>query len=77
MGSGWKRAIAALAIVAAIGWREARLPDEPASSGDEAFVPDPGLAQLAALGFDARASPTTTGCVRSRSSAAGRPGGTQ
>lgn len=53
MGSGWKRAIAAVAIVAAIGWAESRLPDAPASTGDEAFVPDPGLAQLAAFGFDA------------------------
>ena len=53
MGSGWKRAIAALAIAAAIGWTEARLPDASASDGGAAFVPDPGLAQLAALGFDA------------------------
>ena len=53
MQSGWTRAIAALAIAAAIGWAEARLPDVPADSGDAAFVPAPGMAKLAALGFDA------------------------
>jgi hypothetical protein len=31
----------------------ARLPDAPAHTGDVAFVPEPGAAQLAAFGFDA------------------------
>ncbi len=53
MRSGWERAIAALAIAAAIGWAETRLPDAPADSGEAAFVPAPGLVKLAALGFDA------------------------
>jgi tetratricopeptide (TPR) repeat protein len=51
--SAWKRAIAALAIAAAIGWAETRLPDVPADSGEAAFVPAPGMVKLAALGFDA------------------------
>jgi tetratricopeptide (TPR) repeat protein len=51
--SGWTRALGALAIVGAIGWAEAGLPDAPAHVGEAAFVPDPTLAKLAALGFDA------------------------
>jgi hypothetical protein len=47
-----QRALLALAIVGAIAWSEARLPDGPASGDDGAFVPDPGLAQLAAFGFE-------------------------
>jgi len=53
VGSGWKRAVAAAAIVAAIGWAESGLPDEPADATEVAFVPEPGFAKLAALGFDA------------------------
>lgn len=53
MRTGWTRGVAALAIVAAIGWSEARLPDAPAHAGEEGFVPDPAFAKLAALGFEA------------------------
>ena len=53
MRTGWKRAIAALAIASAIGWAEARLPDAPSQAAEAAFVPDPALARLAAVGFEA------------------------
>jgi hypothetical protein len=46
------RGAAALGIAAAIGLAGARLPDEPAHTGDVAFVPAPGFAKLAAFGFD-------------------------
>jgi hypothetical protein len=51
--SGWKRASAALAIAATIGWAETRLPDTSNVAESAALVPDPGSAKLAALGFDA------------------------
>jgi hypothetical protein len=49
----WGRAVAALAIVAAIGVSQERLPDAATEAAQEAFVPDPGLARLAAVGFEA------------------------
>ncbi len=52
METGWKRGLIALALVGAIGWAEARLPDAPIAAGEAAFVPDPELAKLAALGFE-------------------------
>jgi hypothetical protein len=48
-----RRAAAAIAIAAAIAFSNAGLPDAPAHVGDVAFVPEPGLARLAAFGFDA------------------------
>jgi tetratricopeptide (TPR) repeat protein len=51
--TGWKRAIAALAIVAAIGWAETRLPAASASGESADLVPDPGPLEVAALGFEA------------------------
>jgi hypothetical protein len=51
--SGFRRAAAAIAIAAAIALSAAKLPDVPAHVGDAAFVPEPGLAKLAAFGFDA------------------------
>jgi tetratricopeptide (TPR) repeat protein len=51
--TGWNRAVAALAIAGAIGWSEARLPDAPSQAAEAAFVPDPALARLAAVGFEA------------------------
>jgi tetratricopeptide (TPR) repeat protein len=51
--TGWKRGVAALAIAGAIGWAGARLPDAPTHAAEDAFVPDPALARLAALGFEA------------------------
>jgi len=51
--TGWKRGGAALAIAGAIGLAGAHLPDAPAHVGDVAFVPEPGVAKLLALGFDA------------------------
>jgi hypothetical protein len=45
--------VAALAIASAIGWSSARLPHAPSQAAGEAFVPDPGLARLAAVGFEA------------------------
>lgn len=53
MRSGWKRAIAALAIAGVIGWAESKLPDAPSQAAEAAFVPDPALARLAAVGFEA------------------------
>ena len=53
MGTGWKRGVAALAIVASIALAGAHLPDTLAHTGDLAFVPEPRLAALAAFGFDA------------------------
>lgn len=53
MGTGFKRAAAAIAIAGAIVLSAAKLPDAPAHAGDVAFVPEPGLAKLAAFGFDA------------------------
>ena len=53
MGDGWKRGVAALAIAGAIAWATAELPDAPAGTRNEAFVPDPGVAKLLAFGFDA------------------------
>jgi len=50
--TGWKRAAAALAIASVIGWSEARLPDAPSQEAEAAYVPDPALARLAALGFE-------------------------
>ncbi len=52
MRSGWKRGVAALTLVGAIGWAEARLPDAPVGASAAALVPDPELARLAALGFE-------------------------
>jgi hypothetical protein len=51
--SGWKRAVAALAIAGAIGWSGERLPDAPSRAAQDAFVPDPAFVRVAALGFDA------------------------
>jgi hypothetical protein len=51
--TGLRRAAAAIPIAAAIALANARLPDAPAHAGDVAFVPEPGLARLAAFGFDA------------------------
>jgi len=51
--TGFRRAAAASAIAAAIALSGAQLPDAPAHAGDVAFVPEPGLAKLAAFGFDA------------------------
>jgi tetratricopeptide (TPR) repeat protein len=53
VGTGFKRAAAAIAIAGAIALSAAKLPDAPAHAGDVAFVPEPGLAKLAAFGFDA------------------------
>ena len=53
MRTGWKRAIAALAIAGAIGSTGAGLPDAPAEVSEAAFVPDPAVARVAALGFEA------------------------
>ena len=53
MRTGLRRAAAAIPIAAAIALASARLPDAPAHAGDVAFVPEPGLARLAAFGFDA------------------------
>jgi len=50
---GFRRAAAALGSAAAIALSAARLPDAPAHAGDAAFVPEPGVAKLAAFGFDA------------------------
>jgi hypothetical protein len=49
----WGRAIAALAIAGAIGISQQRLPDVRTEAAQEAFVPDPRLARLAAVGFEA------------------------
>jgi hypothetical protein len=51
--TGFRRAAAASAIAAAIALSAAKLPDAPAHAGDAAFVPEPGMAKLAAFGFDA------------------------
>ena len=53
MRTGCTRAIAALAIASAIGWAESKLPDAPSQAAEAAFVPDPALARLAAVGFEA------------------------
>jgi hypothetical protein len=52
VSTGFRRAAAALAIAAAIALSAAKLPDAPAHAGDLAFVPEPGMAKLAAFGFD-------------------------
>ena len=52
MGTGWRRGAAALALVGAIGWAAAQLPDAPVEAGEASFVPEPELARLAALGFE-------------------------
>jgi tetratricopeptide (TPR) repeat protein len=51
--TGFRRGGAALSIAGAIALAGARLPDTPAHAGDVAFVPEPGVAKLAAFGFDA------------------------
>jgi tetratricopeptide (TPR) repeat protein len=42
----------ASAACAAVAFAHARLPDQPAHIGDEAYVPHPRLAKLASVGFD-------------------------
>jgi hypothetical protein len=49
----WGRAIAAIAIAGAIGLAQERLPDVRTEAAQEAFVPDPRFARLAAVGFEA------------------------
>lgn len=49
----WGRAIASLAIAGAIGLSQGRLPDVGTEAAQEAFVPDPRFARLAAVGFEA------------------------
>lgn len=47
------RGLLALAVVSGITTAGAKLPSAPQHSRDAAFVPEPGLAKLLALGFDA------------------------